>query len=104
MHSSVVCSGLTYITSGVMMSRTGVSLDDRGLSVTFRAQSRSLMMPTTCMRSMTSSAPMFLSAINWTASNTEAVGAIVKTVWSSFDLRRLEAVFMEDLRRTAARW
>ena len=30
---------------------------------------------------MTSSAPMFLSAINWTASNTEDVGAIVKTVW-----------------------
>ena len=37
MHSSVVCSGRTYITSDVMMSRTGVSLDDRDMSVIFRA-------------------------------------------------------------------
>jgi hypothetical protein len=40
---------------------------------------------------------MFLSAINLTASYTEAVGSTVWTVWSGLDLRICAAVFMDYL-------
>ena len=44
--------------------------------------------------SITRSAPMFLSAISSRASNTEAVGPGVWTVWAGLDLRIWAAVFM----------
>ena len=37
MHSSLVWSGCTYMTGRVMMSRNGVSLDERSISAILRA-------------------------------------------------------------------
>ena len=46
MHSSTALSGVTVITELVMMALTRVVLEDHPSRITFRAQSRSQMMPT----------------------------------------------------------
>jgi hypothetical protein len=60
------------------MVLNGVSLEERAISTTLRVVALETM-PTTLSRSTTTSAPMFLSAINLTASYTEAVGPMVWT-------------------------